>query len=89
MRVCLGGLDGGPGVRRRRFLRLGLGTPVPCSMTLTSCSRALVVDGCAPDLVVGVEEGLGEEGADVAAAQAVDDTLTLSLALDEPGEAQF
>ncbi len=56
---------------------------------MTTCSRALVVDGCAADLVFGVEEGLGEEGADVAAAQAVDDALAVSLAFDQAGEAQF
>jgi hypothetical protein len=50
---------------------------------------ALVVDGRAADVVIGVEEGFGEHGADVAAAQAVDDTLAVSLPFDEAGEAQF
>jgi hypothetical protein len=47
------------------------------------------VDGCAADLVVGVEECLAEQSADVAAAEAVDDALALSLAFDQAGEAQF
>ena len=50
---------------------------------------ALVVDGRAADVVVGVEEGFGEQGADVAAAEAVHDTLPVSLAFDEAGETQF
>jgi hypothetical protein len=37
------------------------------------------VDGRAADVVVGVEEGFGEQGADVAAAEAVDDTLVCAL----------
>ena len=49
----------------------------------------LVVDGCAGDLVVGVEEGFGEQRADVPAAEAVHDTLALSLAFDQAGEAQL
>ena len=49
----------------------------------------LVVHGCAGDLVVGVEEGFGEQRADVPAAEAVYDPLALSLALDQAGEAQL
>ena len=49
----------------------------------------LIVDGRAGDLVVGVEESFGEQGADMAVAEAVDDTLSLSLTFDQAGEAQF
>jgi len=47
------------------------------------------VDRFSADLVVGVEEGLGQEVADVPAAQPVEHPSTLSVALDEAGQAQL
>ena len=47
------------------------------------------MDGRAADLVVGVEEGFGEQGAHVAAAESVHDALALTLSFDQTGEAQF
>ena len=48
-----------------------------------------VVDWFAADLVVGVEQRLGEQGADVGSAEAVDDSASVSPALDQSGEAEF
>ena len=48
-----------------------------------------VVDRGAADLVVGVEEGLGEQGAHVGAAEPVNDALAVALSFDQSGEAQF
>jgi cation diffusion facilitator family transporter len=47
------------------------------------------VDGFAADLMVGVEQGFGQQGAHVAAAEAVDHALTVAVAFDQAGEAEF
>lgn len=47
------------------------------------------MDGLAADLVISVEERLGEQVADVSAPEAVDDSSAVSLAGDEAGEAQL
>jgi hypothetical protein len=47
------------------------------------------VDGFAADLMVGVEQRLSEQIAYVSATEAVDDSAAVSLALDEPGEAEL
>lgn len=49
----------------------------------------LVVQRYAADLMVGVKEGLGEQGADVPPAEPIHDALAVPSALDEPGEAQL
>lgn len=47
------------------------------------------MDGFAADLVVGVEEGLGEQCMDVAAAQAVEDAPAVSSGVDQAGQAEL
>jgi hypothetical protein len=48
-------------------------------------SRGLVCG----DLVVGVEQRLGEQGANVGSTEAVDDPTSVSPALDQSSEAEF
>ena len=48
-----------------------------------------VVDWFAADLVVGVEQRLDEQGADVGSAEAVDDSASVSPSLDQSCEAEF
>src|SRR5664280_1051911 len=76
-------------------------SPVSSAVAVEGCdgarvSRSLgkrsvisVVHRGAADLVVGVEERLGQHCADVAAAQSVDDPPALSRAFDQPGETQL
>jgi hypothetical protein len=43
----------------------------------------------AADLVVGVEERLGQEVADMGSAQAIDDPTTVAATLDEASKAEL
>jgi hypothetical protein len=54
-----------------------------------SAALRSVVHGLAADLVVGVEEGLGEQVAYVSTAEAVDDSSPVPSAFDETGEAEL
>src|SRR5262245_40732510 len=56
---------------------------------LPSADPRLVVVGRAADLVVGLEQGLAEEGANVPAAQPIDHALPMPLAHDETGKSQL
>ncbi len=47
------------------------------------------MDRGAGDLWVGVEQGLGQQGANVSATQPVHHPLPLALAFDQAGEAQL
>ena len=49
----------------------------------------LVVDRGSGDVVIGVEERLGEQGAHMAAAESVYDSLSVTLSFHESGESQF
>ena len=49
----------------------------------------LVVYRLAADLVVGVEERLGQEVADMGPAQVIDDPTTVAAALDEASKAEL
>lgn len=61
----------------------------PRKERLPSADPRLVVVGRAADLVIGLEEGLAQERANVPAAQPIDHALPLSLAHDEAGETQL
>ena len=43
----------------------------------------------AADLVIGVEEGLGQEVANMGTAEAIDDPSTVAAALDEAGKTEL
>ena len=47
------------------------------------------MDGFAAELVVGVEEGFGEELADVTSAQPVQDPATIAVGVHQAGETEF
>ena len=51
--------------------------------------RRSVVNGLAADLVVGVEERLVQQVADVAAPEAIEHPAPVPASLDEAGEAQL
>ena len=44
---------------------------------------------CSADVVIGVEQRLGQQRANVPAAEAIHDPLAVTLPFDEPGEAEF
>jgi hypothetical protein len=50
---------------------------------------SLVMHRLAADLVVGMEERLGQEVADMGSAQAIDDPTTVAAALDEASKAKL
>ena len=48
-----------------------------------------VVNGRAADVVVGVEESFGQQGAHVTASESVDDPLAVAGPFDQAGKSQF
>jgi hypothetical protein len=47
----------------------------------------LIVGGLAGDLVVGVEQGFGQEGTDVRTSDAVQHPAAVACGVDQPGQA--
>ena len=47
------------------------------------------MDWLTADLVIGVEQGLGEQIAHMSPTEAVDHSASVSLSLDEPSETQL